>query len=481
PSLLKRLHALGVTSASEDGLVRACEYSGDFGTADGSAWYFENLGLLSGQKKGADISALEAWNIRTDARSVKIAVIDSGITPETPDLESIQWSFPGETLGDGLDNDGNGYVDDVNGYDFIHRDPIPDDELNHGTRAASLIGGKGGNGSEGAGVAWQASILSCKVLSQNSWGDVSAVVEAIDYAIAANVDIIHLGFTLGGSSPVLVEALKRANNAGILIVCPSGNHPPGTAELPVPVPLPGSANLPLQVTVAASTPADTISDYCVVDPTKVHLAAPGAFPEGGDYVRYGTSYSAALVTGALALAMAEFPDESPATIRRRLLESVDILPGGSMSVSSGGRLNLARLLSDPLQAVPHDKFADRRILSDAAGRWSGSNAGATTEAQDQTATLKPTPQRTLWFEWTAPSTGTLTITPKTATKSPALLRVFESVNGAPGALVTSALKSKPVSLPVQQGRKLLWMLDSATPGTISVAWNLPPPNDMFAT
>lgn len=475
PELLERLRQLGASSASADGLIRACRYPGDPGTADGTAWHFENLGLGSSLKKGADIAALAAWDIRTDARSTKIAVIDSGITPETPELESIQWSFPGETLGDGIDNDSNGYVDDVIGYDFVRRDPIPEDETGHGTAVAGLIGGKGGNGYGSSGVAWQASILTCKVMDRNSWGDVSIAVEAIDYAIAADVDIIHLGFTLGGSSPLLVEALKRANDAGILIVCPSGNHPPGTEELPVPVPLPGAANLPLQVTVAASTPADRISDYSVVDAARVHLAAPAVFPYGTSS-QDGTSFAAAMVTGALALAIAEFPDDSPAEIRRRLLESVDPIPGASLVLGSGGRLNLARLLSAPLQAVPHDRFADRRILSDPAGRWNGTTAGAGTGPEDPTATLKPAPQRTLWFGWTAPSAGTLTLTPGKGT----ILRVFASNGGAPGAVLATSLTAKPLSLPVQAGQSLLWTLDSAAPATVSVTWQLPPANDLFA-
>jgi hypothetical protein len=474
PEVLAQLHQLGASSASADGLIRACRYPGDPAAADGNAWHYENLGLGFPLKKGADIGALAAWDIRTDARTTKIAVLDSGITPETPDLESIQWSFPGETLGDGIDNDGNGYVDDVNGYDFVRRDPLPDDEIGHGTAVASLIGGKGGNGYGGTGVAWQASILTCKVINRSSWGDVSIAVEAIDYAIDADVDIIHIGFTLGGSSPLLVEALKRANDAGILIVCPSGNHPPGTAELPVPVPLPGAANLPLQITVAASTPADRISDYSVVDAARVHLAAPAAFPYGASS-HDGTSYAAAIVTGALALAIAEFPDDSPAEIRRRLLESVDPIPGGSLVLSSGGRLNLARLLSAPLQAVPHDRIADRRILTDPAGRWTGTTAGAGTGPEDPAATLKPAPQRTLWFDWTAPSAGRLTLTPGKGT----ILRVFASNGGAPGALLAASLTAKPLSLPVQAGQNLLWTLDSAAPATVSVAWQLPPPNDLF--
>jgi hypothetical protein len=471
PQLLERLHRLGASTASADGLVRACGYPGDPGAANGMAWHFENLGLGSAEKKGADIAALAAWDIRTDARTTKIAVIDSGITPETPDLEGIQWSLPGETLGDGIDNDGNGYVDDVNGYDFVRRDPIPEDETGHGTAVANLIGGKGGNGYGGTGVAWQASILTCKVMNRDSWGDVSIAIEAIDYAIAAGVDIIHIGFTLGGSSPLLVEALKRADDAGILIVCPSGNHPPGTAELPVPVPLPGAANLPLQITVAASTPADRISDYSIVDAARVHLAAPGMFPNGAP-TQDGTSYAAAIVTGALALAIAEFPDDSPAKIRRRLLESVDPIPGASLVLSSGGRLNLARLLSDPLQAVPLDRFADRRVVTDPVGRWSGTTAGAGTGPEDPTTPLNPAPQRTLWFAWTAPSSGTLKLTPGSGT----ILRVFASEGGA---LIASSLKGKPLALPVQTGQPLLWTLDSATPRAVSVAWQLPPSNDLF--
>jgi hypothetical protein len=494
PELIARLRARGVEEISPDGFAEAAGLPGDPSVGAGLAWHLENLGLMPGYKAGADIGAPEAWEHQTDARPVIIALLDGGLLHGEPELAEALYSFPGETMGDGIDNDGNGYIDDVHGYDFADNDADPSPENAHGTACAALIGARGGNGALSSGVAWKASILNCKVFSPTSLATLSGIINAIDYSIASGAKILNLSWTYPDGSPLLEQALARANNAGVIIVCSAGNRDPAHPVVPLPVriPPPASLDLPLIVSVAASAPDDTLAPFTLVDPRQVDLAAPGVnlhMPLAGEGSRLdyspsalsGSSYATALVSGSLALAMAKYPDESPRQIIRRLLETVDPIPGGAAVLASGGRLNVGRMLTAELPEVAHDSFADRRVLVDPAGQWSGGNSGAGIEALDSNWTLKPAPARTLWFEWTAAYSGTLTIS-ATAPAGAATVRVFRESAGQPSALAGQFLKGKPLAIPVTQGQKLYWMLDSAVPAAagLRVAWNLPPPNDSLA-
>lgn len=494
PDLIARLKSRGVEEISPDGFAEAAGLPGDPSVGAGLAWHLQNLGLMPGHKAGADIGATEAWEHRTDARPVIIALLDGGLLHGEPELAEALYSFPGETMGDGVDDDGNGYIDDVHGYDFADNDADPSPENIHGTACAALIGASGGNGALSSGVAWKASILNCKVFSYTNLGTLSGIINAIDYSIASGAKILNLSWTYPGGSPLLEQALSRASNAGVIIVCAAGNRDPAhpVVPLPVTIPPPASLDLPLIVSVAASAPDDTLAPFTLTDPRKVDLAAPGVdlhMPLAGEGTRLdasfstqtGSSFATALVSGSLALAMAKHPDESPRQIIRRLLETVDPIPGGAAALASGGRLNVGRMMTAELPEVAHDKFADRRLLADPAGQWSGSNSGAGIESVDQGRSLNPAPQRTLWFEWTAASTGTLTLS-ASAPAGVATVRVFREAAGQPSTLAGQFLKGKPLAIPVTQGQKLFWMLDSATPAAagLQVVWNLPPPNDSLA-
>lgn len=496
PELVARLQALGMNDASPDRFVQAAGLSGDPEVGRGTSWHLENLGLFPHQKAGADINATGAWARRTDARPVIIALIDGGILHGEPELAEAIYAFPGETAGDGIDNDGNGYVDDVYGYDFAEGDAYPVPQTAHGTQCAALIAAHGGNGARSSGIAWQASILNCRVFANANTGGVSGIIDAIDYAIAAGARVMNLSWTIDGPLPLLEQALRRADQAGVIIVCPSGNlsdlRP--YAVPPTRIALPAAMNLPLMVTVAASKPDDTLADFSLVDPDLVDLAAPGVNLKvslAGDRTTRldysspdstGTSFASALVSGGLALAIAEHPDESPARILRRLLESVDPIPGGAAVLASGGRMNVGRMLDIELPEVAHDRFTDRRRLSDPAGRWTGGNGGAGTEAIDLNLGLKPAPGRTLWFEWTASHSGTLKISAKALSKTAAILRVFRESGGVPSSLAGQSLAAKPLSLAVARGERLFWMLDTSAPVAtgLQISWQLPPPNDSLA-
>jgi len=485
PTLLQRLKDLGLKEIEPDSIIGACALPSDPVIGNGLAWHLDNLGLLPGHVAGADVEASAAWGTKTDASSILIAVIDSGIASSDLELAPSIYSFPGETLGDGVDNDSNGYIDDVLGYDFYHNDSNAEDEAGHGSMCAALIGATGNNGFGSSGVAWKSSMLNCKFMDHNGLGTLSDAIDAIDYARVAGARILNLSWSYDGDAALLTEALARCDTAGIIMVCASGN-----AGWAAPVQAPASIRLSHLVVVAASTPSDTLASFSVVDPSYVDLAAPGVdlpvalfnqpWNSGAD-VTYasGTSFSAAIVSGSLALGLAVFPQESSEQVIRRMLESVDPIPGGAAALASGGRLNLAGMLGNQGTLVPHDSFAQRLVLTDASGQWTGRNNGASTETVDANLALTPTPQRSIWFEWTAATEGLLRVSARAENESEVRLAVFSNMNGLPAELVGQSSDGRAVEIPVAAGQKLLWMIDSSVQISqgLTLSWQLPPSND----
>jgi subtilisin family serine protease len=171
----------------------------------GKQWALHNTGQNRG-KVDADIDAPEAWDIETGNQDVIIAVIDSGVDYLQLDLRPNFWvNFP-EVLGsDGVDDDGNGYIDDLYGYDFVNDDAIPDDELYHGTHVAGIIGANGNNLRGVSGVCWEISLMILKIGTETI--DVATAIEAIQYAVGNGAKIINMSW-----AQVLEMLLQQQSN-----------------------------------------------------------------------------------------------------------------------------------------------------------------------------------------------------------------------------------------------------------------------------
>jgi subtilisin family serine protease len=155
----------------------------------GQQWPLHNAGQ-SGGANDADIDALEAWDVDDgSSTTIVVAVIDTGIDYSHPDLAANIWTNPDETPGDGIDNDLNGFVDDVHGYDFFGNDGDPMDDHSHGTHVAGTIAAVGNNGIGVAGVSWNAQIMAVKFLDSRGQGTMAGAVEAIDYAVAQGATV----------------------------------------------------------------------------------------------------------------------------------------------------------------------------------------------------------------------------------------------------------------------------------------------------
>ncbi len=281
-------------------------------------WALENYGQ-NGALPGNDIGAPAAWSVITDARSVRVVVIDTGVDYFHPDLAANVWVNAGEIPGNGLDDDGNGYVDDVHGYDFVSDDSDPMDDHAHGTHVAGIIGAVGNNRIGVAGVCWQARLMALKAFDDRGEGTVAGVIAALDYARANGAHLINASWGQTDKSRALLEALTAVWESGILIVAAAGNERSDTAPLP-------AAYEPV-LAVAALNAAGQRAGFSNYGPF-VDLAAPGdavlsTTPNSRYDLLSGTSMAAPHVTGAAALLWARHPDFTAAEVANVLRNTVD--------------------------------------------------------------------------------------------------------------------------------------------------------------
>jgi subtilisin family serine protease len=330
--------------------------SNDTYFTNGSLW-----GMYGGATTPANVygsGAGVAWAANhTSCSNVYIGIIDEGYMYTHEDLAANAGTNPGEVAGNGADDDGNGYVDDVYGWDFAGNnnsvfDGTTDD---HGTHVAGTIGAVGGNGKGVAGVCWGVKLLSGKFLGSNG-GTTANAIKAVDYFTdlktrhGINLVATNNSWGGGGFSQALQDAIERANAAGILFVAAAGNS---TYNCEVSACYPGeypNANI---ISVASITSTGAISSFSNYGSTTVDIGAPGsgvystvpASSKGkvvSGYASYGgTSMASPHVAGAAALYAAYHPGSSAATIKSAILTSA--LPTASLSgkTVTGGRLNVA--------------------------------------------------------------------------------------------------------------------------------------------
>ncbi|HEY3265351.1 MAG TPA: S8 family serine peptidase [Armatimonadota bacterium] len=299
------------------------------------------------------VSAPAAWDLDTGINSVVVAVVDSGISYSHADLAANMWHNPGEIAGNGIDDDGDGYVDDVYGIAPVDGTADPVDTQGHGTWVAGTIGAVGNNGQGVTGVLWNVKLMALKFTNQQATGAASDAVTCIQYATlmrqrGVNVRVINASWATG-SSQALQDALTAAGNAGILTVCAAMNTSSNNDTSPV---YPGNYSLPSLMTVAASDASDNLASFSNWGPTTVHIAAPGVNIQttsntGLTAYAYssGTSFSAAYVAGAAAMLFDYQPAMTPPEAKALLMDTADKLPQWTNLVVSGGRLNLARAMA----------------------------------------------------------------------------------------------------------------------------------------
>jgi subtilisin family serine protease len=274
-----------------------------------------------------------AWR-QTKGAGLTVAIVDSGADLGHPDLAPNLWTNPGEVPGNGVDDDNNGYVDDVHGYDFVEGDGTPQDGNGHGTHVAGIVGARGGNGIGGAGVAWNVRLMIVRVLDAAAQGTTTDVARGIRYAVDNGARIVNLSLAGPSSTPDLADAVQYAQARGVLIVVAAGNNGADLAGAPT---YPAAYGEDDVLGVAATRRDGGLSGVSDYGPG-ADLAAPGeevlSTALGGGYEwRTGTSMAAPEVTGALVLLAAARPDLDAAGLRSTLLGGTR--QGGGLPVETG--------------------------------------------------------------------------------------------------------------------------------------------------
>lgn len=332
--------------------------------------FFDNQWYLN------KVKAPAAWDKKRDALDVTIAILDTGVQTEHTDLKDNIWRNPGEIPGNGLDDDANGFIDDVNGWDFANNtaDPNPkfkkgytQDGIIHGTVVAGLAGGFGNNGVGISGVAWQTKIMPVKVLNDAGEGDTFKVIEGIDYAIKNKADIINLSFVGFGYSQSLESAIRRAYDAGILVVAAAGNDQ-GDGEgvdlderAMYPACLDGVKGENMVLGISATDGLDQKAPFSSYGKTCVDLAAPGvsvfstsvyspghntpdySFNKKYDGFWSGTSMAAPIVSGAAALIISSNPRLGLSGVKDIIIkntDNIDLLNPDFVGQLGSGRLDV---------------------------------------------------------------------------------------------------------------------------------------------
>ena len=321
---------------------------------------------LDGSLWGLDkIQAQQAWTtFTTGDGSVIVASIDTGVDYTHPDLAANMWRNPYEIAGNHIDDDGNGYVDDVYGIDTVNHDSNPYDDQGHGTHTSGTIAAVGNNNEGVVGVNWNAKILACKFLDASGSGTDAGAIECFDYVnfIRARGENLRVTSNSWGSargseqvSPLLKSAIDAAGSLGIVNVFGAGND--GTDNDAIPFD-PASYDSSSIVSVASSGPTDRRSFFSNYGATSVDLAAPGedilSTVPGGDYdYMSGTSMATPHVAGVAALLMKLDPTLTAEAVRALLMANVDQSSRWTNRVASGGRLNAYRAAA-AVNAVPND-------------------------------------------------------------------------------------------------------------------------------
>ena len=410
---------------------------------DGTLWGLNNTGQNSGTID-ADVDGPEAWNTGGGASGVVVAVIDSGVDYNHPDLKQNIWTNPDTS------------APDVHGYDFYNNDADPMDDNGHGTHVSGTIAGEN-NGAGVVGVNWTAKIMPLKFLGSTGSGPTSGAISALDYAVAHGAKLSNNSWGGGGYDKSLYDAISRANTNGSLFVAAAGNGgSDGVGDNNDTTPhYPSSYTLDNIIAVASTTRTDSLSSFSNYGSTSVDLAAPGSsiystLPGGTYGSKSGTSMATPHVSGALSLLLSKgstLPDTAPeaAAAKKAIIDSsVDntcaLLSG---KVVSEGRLNVSRLVGGETPDVAPPTVCSTNPASGASSVARDTSVTVTfSEAVDPTS-LVTTPTDPANPNEGTSTTFTLGKINKDGSTTPVASKV--TVTGDKATLVPTSPPSPPLS------------------------------------
>lgn len=365
-------------------------------------------------KPDADIDAPEAWEVTQGDSSVVVAIIDSGCKTDHPELAGRIWQNPGEVPGNATDDDGNGYVDDILGWDFRYDDDTPEDSSGHGTGVSGVLAANGNNGVGHAGVDWQCKLMCLKVFGNDEDGTmVTYLAAAIKYAADNGADIANMSLGDDRGNQFLRNTVQYAAAAGLTMIAAAGNDNVEAIKFP--------AAYPDVIAVGATDPDDTRSKHFGADTSsagsnygpELDVVAPGnniyllsnvddtLFTEGSG----GTSLAAPMVTGIASLLKSLDATLTPDSIRAIITATADDEVGDPVEDAPGwdkymgwGRVSAEQAVSYGAvrshlshrgqSVVPQVRFDGRRIV--VSGDGAGTEVSLTTPGGRLVADLEPT-------------------------------------------------------------------------------------------
>lgn len=323
-----------------------------------SLWGMRNVGQQDSEQvegvAGMDIGATEAWAVETGSSEIIVAVSDTGVDYTHPDLAANAWTNEAEANGTvGVDDDNNGLVDDIHGYDFANNDADPMDDHGHGTHCSGTIGGVGNDGKGIVGVAWKVRIMGVKFLTAGGSGTLEGAMQTIDYATNNGAHIISASWGGGGASDLLKQSIERARDKGVVFIAAAGNDSSNNDSSPM---YPASYEVSNIIAVAALGNRGELASFSNFGKKKVHVAAPGqnilsALP-GNSYASWsGTSMATPHVSGIAALLKSRERDMTPEQMKERLVATSRPLANLRGKVVANGIVSAINALNN-VQAPP---------------------------------------------------------------------------------------------------------------------------------
>lgn len=365
-------------------------------------WYLE-------QTNDSDIDVETAWDTTTGSSAVVVAVIDTGMDLNHPDLVDNIWINPNEVADNGVDDDQNGYIDDVHGWDFVANDNDPSaqpssgsfvtDYVLHGTHVAGTVGAGGNNTIGVAGVNWDVSIMPLKIFTDDGEGDTDAVAEAVAYAVANGADVINMSYGGSFSSQTEEQSMQDAADAGVILVGAAGNSSLDLNSIPF-----YPACYDGVIGVGATDDSDLITDFSNYGSDCVDVAAPGEFlwstyyyddtgtyselqdDYGGYGYMSGTSMATPVVSGIAALVLAVDPGLSAVEVSDLIIGSADDIGDDTLGA---GRVNAASSVQAALSVAAPESVA--------VSSFHSSSAVHTITSTHRTKDATP------YFEWAEPA------------------------------------------------------------------------------
>jgi len=307
----------------------------------------KNSGGFFGGKAGEDVGMVDGWKLSAGSKEIKVAIIDTGVDYYHPDLVDNMFINTAEANGKaGVDDDQNGYVDDIRGYDFANNDADPRDGHGHGTHCAGVIGALH-NDRGIAGIMKKVTIIPIKFLSDEGSGELAGAIEAIDYAAKMGANVMSNSWGGGPFTQSLFEAIERAGKAGIVFTAAAGNSNANNDQAPA---YPASYKLDNVISVGSFDGKGKKSSFSSFGKTSVHVFAPGSdiistIPNGYEKMS-GTSMATPHVSGLVGLLLAEEKTLSPKQVRDRLI-ATSVAKAKLKDVSvSNGRVSAGRILNN---------------------------------------------------------------------------------------------------------------------------------------